>query len=472
MRSPFAVVAAFLSLLGAAPSQTPDPAAPIRVACVGDSITAGAGATSSFSSYPSQLGRMLGDGWTVGNFGNSGKTLLNSGDFPYQATDSLPKALAFNPNIVVIMLGTNDTKPQNWKFKDQFPADYKTLIAKFQALDTHPKIFVNRPPYVPGAGNYGINEPSMLEELPIVDAVAKEAGLPEIDIYGATEKKDALFPDRVHPNNEGAGLLARTVYQALTGKEFAGEVPGYTVGQWGGAEVRTFETDGRVCYLAIPKAPLPGNPWIWRTEFWGAFPSADLALLAKGYHVAYMDVSNMYGAPVALDHMDKFYDFLLATYHLNAKPVLEGFSRGGLFAFNWAARHPDRVAAIYGDAPVCDFKSWPAGKGKSQAASPADWQRLLKVYGMTEDQALAYKGNPLDNLAPLAAAKIPVLGVYGEADTDVPPDENILLLAQRYKALGGEIKLIPKPGVGHHPHSLSDPAPIVEFVLAHQPSAS
>jgi pimeloyl-ACP methyl ester carboxylesterase len=188
-------------------------------------------------------------------------------------------------------------------------------------------------------------------------------------------------------------------------------------------------------------------------------------LVDKGYHVAYMDVQNMYGAPVALDHLDKFYDEVQKEYQLAPKVVLEGFSRGGLFALNWAERNPDKVASIYLDAPVCDFKSWPGGKGHGEE-SPNDWSKLKGAYGLNDEQALAYP-TPLDNLKPLADAKIPILSVCGEADTSVPVAENTAVLEQRYKAMGGEIQVLLKPGVGHHPHSLADPTPIVNFIQAH-----
>jgi pimeloyl-ACP methyl ester carboxylesterase len=239
---------------------------------------------------------------------------------------------------------------------------------------------------------------------------------------------------------------------------------------WQGYEKLDFAVDGRAALLVVPKTAAPGTPWIWRTEFFGHEPQGDIALLSNGWHVAYVNVQNLYGAPVALDAMDKFYAHLRQAYGLNAKPVLEGFSRGGLFAFNWAARHPDQVASIYGDAPVCDFKSWPGGKGKGKG-STGDWKGLLKVYGFTEEQALAYKLNPVDNLAPLAQAKIPILCVCGAADKTVPMEENTSLVEQRYKTLGGTIEVIAKPGCDHHPHSLKDPTPIVEFVLKHAPAA-
>jgi pimeloyl-ACP methyl ester carboxylesterase/lysophospholipase L1-like esterase len=236
--------------------------------------------------------------------------------------------------------------------------------------------------------------------------------------------------------------------------------------EWQGYERRDFQVDGRNCLLIVPKNPAAGKPWIWRTEFFAHEPQADLALVAKGFHVAYIDVQNMYGAPLALDHMDRFYDHLTGERGLAAKPVLEGFSRGGLFSLNWAARHPDRVACIYNDAPVCDFKSWPGGRGKGKG-SAGDWQQCLAAYQLTESEGLAYRLNPVDNLEPLAKAKIPLLHICGEADDDVPIEENTRLLERRYRELGGPITVIAKPGVGHHPHSLVDPAPIVAFVLEH-----
>lgn len=235
---------------------------------------------------------------------------------------------------------------------------------------------------------------------------------------------------------------------------------------WNGFDQLKFEVDGRACWLVVPKQSAEGKPWIWRTEFFGHEPQADLALLERGWHVAYMNVQNMYGAPKALDHMDRFYEHLTAERGLARKVVLEGFSRGGLFSLNWAARHPERVSSIYNDAPVCDFKSWPGGKGVGPG-SKADWQRCLAAYGLTEPEALAYQLNPVDNLAPLAKAKIPLLHVCGTADEVVPMAENTQLLAKRYREQGGEIEVIAKEGVKHHPHSLKDPTVIVKFIVEH-----
>jgi lysophospholipase L1-like esterase/pimeloyl-ACP methyl ester carboxylesterase len=448
------------------PTQAAD-VEPLRVACVGDSITFGAGTEfPRWDSYPSQLQRLLGgDDYVVGNFGSSGSTLLNAGDQPYQQQNVFNQALKFRPDIVVIQLGTNDTKPRNWEHRDAFVADYEALVDQFQALEPRPEIYLCLPPYTSHMDPKSINEPVLREVLPMIKQVAREKGTGLIDVHAAFLGRDDLLKDGVHPHKAGAGVLARTVCAALTGRDAPAEVPDTLNSQWKGYRRVDFDSGHRVGTLILPKEPAPGRPWIWRTEFLGAFPSVDLALLERGWHLAYVDVQNLYGAPVALDAMDGFRAELAQHHQLTAKPVLEGFSRGGLFAFNWAARHPDDVAALYVDAPVCDFKSWPAGRGTGKG-SVADWERCLKAYGLTEEAALVWPGNPVDNLAPLAAAKIPIIAVAGDADDVVPPKENIGVVETRYRELGGEIKVIVKPGVGHHPHSLEDPAPVVEFLVA------
>jgi pimeloyl-ACP methyl ester carboxylesterase len=134
---------------------------------------------------------------------------------------------------------------------------------------------------------------------------------------------------------------------------------------------------------------------------------------------------------------------------------------------NWAATHPDRTLAVYLDNAVCDFKSWPGGQPKKLGAgkgSDTEWKKLLAAYKFKDDQeAIAYKQNPVDNLGPLAKAKIPLLLVYGDRDTVVPHTENSEVVYERYKVLGGPVERIVKPGQDHHPHGLKDVAPVVQF---------
>jgi pimeloyl-ACP methyl ester carboxylesterase len=238
--------------------------------------------------------------------------------------------------------------------------------------------------------------------------------------------------------------------------------------EWGGGDRYDFECDGRPATVVVPRSgPETGRPWLWRAEFFGAFPSVDQALLARGWHVAYLDCRNTFGSPETMRHWEVFHRLLTERHGLDRRPVLLGMSRGGLYAYNWAVAHPDRVGLIYGDAPVCDVKSWPAGKGKGKG-SPKDWALFQKVYGLDEAAALRWRGNPIDRLGPIARAKIPILHLVGDADDVVPVEENTTVLAQRYRRLGGRIEVIVKKGVGHHPHALPDPTPVVDFIVKHR----
>ena len=192
----------------------------IRVACVGDSITFGAGVKDrAKNSYPAQLQALLGERYDVRNFGNSGSTLLKNGDKPYWKQKEFEAAKALNPNVVIIKLGTNDSKPQNWKHKDEFAADAKALVETFKGLEAKPKVYVCRPvPAFPG--NFGIRDEVIKGEvIPLLDQVAKETGAEVIDLYAALSDKKELFPDKVHPNADGATVMAKTIHKALTGKD-------------------------------------------------------------------------------------------------------------------------------------------------------------------------------------------------------------------------------------------------------------
>jgi len=232
---------------------------------------------------------------------------------------------------------------------------------------------------------------------------------------------------------------------------------------WYGYRMHTFQFDGRLCHIVDPKIEAPGKPWLWRARFWGHRPEVDLALLNKGYHLVYMDVAEMLGNKEAVEHWNHFYNLLTTTYGLNKKTELEGMSRGGLYVYAWAEANPHKVRAIYADAPVCDIKSWPLAL-RNGAPDPAGWKMVVSAFGFHDlKDALAYKGNPIDDLAPLAHAHVPLLHVVGDADQVVPLAENTNVLAQRYRALGGNIQIIVKHGVGHV-HGLDDPTPIIQFL--------
>lgn len=226
-----------------------------------------------------------------------------------------------------------------------------------------------------------------------------------------------------------------------------------------------FDFEGHRATLIVPDTPAASKPYVWRTEFLGAFDHADRALLARGYHIAYCAVQNEYGSPYAMGEFKRFHDHLTAAYGLSPRAALFGFSRGGLYAVNYALAHPGDVACLYLDAPVLDLKSWPAGLGMGDGAA-AEWAdcKARVMRAETVEEILAWPHNPIDHVGELIATHLPVLLVAGGADTVVPYAENGARLVAAYHAAGAGISVIMKPDCGHHPHSLEDPAPIVEFV--------
>ncbi len=261
-------------------------------------------------------------------------------------------------------------------------------------------------------------------------------------------------------------LAVGTILLASPFADDRAPIPGVE-SRWEGFVRHDFHVDGANAIVVEPKQPLPGRPWVWRGEFFGAFPNADIELLRRGWHLAYVGVSDQFGSPKSMKRWEKLYDLLVEGHALSSKPALIGLSRGALYCMAWAATHPDKTLLVYLDNGVCDFKSWPGGKPKglgSGQGSPQEWLKLLKAYDFKDDhEAIASGLNPVDRLGPLAKAKVPILLVYGDSDTVVPHRENSEVIYTRYKALGGHVERIVKPGQDHHPHGLPDPRPVVEF---------
>lgn len=240
--------------------------------------------------------------------------------------------------------------------------------------------------------------------------------------------------------------------------------------EWNGFNRYHFTIADRPAYLVVPQKVAPGRPWVWRARFPNYHAEMDIALLQRGFHLAYIDVADLFGSPRALDAFDQNYEFLTTRVGLTSKVALEGVSRGGLFVYNWAARHPERVACIYADTPVLDFKSWPGGRGAGVGSSAA-WKKCLAAYELDEDAALKYSNNPIDHAAILAHAKIPLLHVVSENDQVVPPAENTYVLKKRLEDYGHELEVISLPegtdaSRGHH-FEHPDPDRVVAFIENH-----
>lgn len=228
-----------------------------------------------------------------------------------------------------------------------------------------------------------------------------------------------------------------------------------SISQWKGYTRYHLQVGGRDAFITAPNQAVKEKHWVWRARFPEWHTDMDEILLEAGFHIAYINTDNMFGSPGAMEIWDIFYEYLVREWSFEPKVTLEGVSRGGLFVYNWAKRHPWKVYSIYTEAPVCDFNSWPGGKGTGKGDRQA-WEILKNEYGFASDEeALAYKDNPVDNLEALAMAKIPILSMIGLEDQVVPPTENTFVLNDRYVKLGGISTIVPctrakQELMGHH----------------------
>ena len=229
-------------------------------------------------------------------------------------------------------------------------------------------------------------------------------------------------------------------------------------------QLKLFTVAGRKAFVLLPKeSKAPVLPWVWYAPTLSSPPDASHEWmfgqwLERGIAIAGVDVGESFGNPAGRAGFTALYNKLTGEMRLAPKACLLAQSRGGLMHYNWAAENPGRVACIAGIYPVCDLRSWP---GLAQCA-PA--------YGMTEQGLSIHvaEHNPIDRLAPLAAARLPILHLHGDSDTVVPLDRNSRIIAERYRQLGGDVQLIVVPGRGHQVcpeffHSQT----LVDFVIAH-----
>lgn len=441
-----------------------------RIACVGNSITYGAFIQDrELNSYPAQLQVYLGKDYIVRNFGLSGSTVLKKGNKPYIESKEFEESIDFNPDIVFIKLGTNDSKSFNWKYKDNFKSDYKFLIKAYKELKTKPRIILLTPIRCFYMSDNDINGRIIENEIrKLVEDIAYEEDLEIVNLSNLFGDKwdSSILPDKIHPSSIGAGCIAEKLYKYLNCSRNSSN---YVVNRlsekvklsefnFHGYKGFEFYDNGVKCLLVQPRKVLSNHPWVIRARFWNHEPQTDIELLEKGYHITYCDVSNLYGSDKAVERWNRFYDLMIGI-GLSKKVVLEGMSRGGLIVYNWAGKNPDKVSCIYADAPVMDIKSWPFKK------SDSDTKKLLKAYGFnSEDEIIRWNKNPLDQASVIAEYNIPILHVVGDDDVVVPVKDNTGKFEKLIKEKGGNITIIHKPGVGHHPHSLANPKPIVEFI--------
>lgn len=199
--------------------------AQIRVACVGNSITYGMRVENREQNcYPTVLQNLLGAGFEVGNFGLSGATLLARGHNPYIRTKQYAQALAMKPDVVIIHLGTNDTDPRNYPiYQEQFQSDYLALIQSFRDANPAARIIIARlTPISQSHPRFKAGTREWYDKIQIeIERIARVSNSELIDFQEVLYARQHLMPDAVHPNAEGASLLAKRVYSAITG-DFGG----------------------------------------------------------------------------------------------------------------------------------------------------------------------------------------------------------------------------------------------------------
>ncbi len=215
----------------------------VKVACVGNSITYGTAIDDrEHYAYPVQLQQMLGEGYQVENFGKPGATLLNHGHRPYMQQEEFRKAMAFKGDIAVIHLGVNDTDPRNWpNYRDEFVRDYLAFMDSLRAANPKVRIIVARlTPIADRHPRFQSGTKQWHDEIQTaIETVASVSGAELIDFHAPLYPYPNLLPDAIHPNAEGAGILAKTVYGGITG-------------DYGGLQLSRLYTDNMVLQRNVP----------------------------------------------------------------------------------------------------------------------------------------------------------------------------------------------------------------------------
>ena len=218
---PFKIICFALVAIVLSTGATTD-AAPVKIACVGASDVStptGYGTPN----YPVYLAQMLGYGYLVGNFGASGTTMIKKGNAPYWNTQQYVDCGTWLPDIVVIMLGSNDSKPYNWVYKDDYVPDYNSMIDHYRSVSSHPTIYLNTLLTAYGAGNFDITDSIVTGKIvPLIKQIGIAKECPVFDVNAATKNMPQNFPDNIHPNSAGAQVVAKTVFDGLMR---AGEKP-------------------------------------------------------------------------------------------------------------------------------------------------------------------------------------------------------------------------------------------------------
>ncbi len=230
---------------------------------------------------------------------------------------------------------------------------------------------------------------------------------------------------------------------------------------WNGFKRMDFVFEGREAILVFPDEANENKNWLFKTEYFDAFPNFEIEMLKRGWHLAFVKNTTRWCLDEDIDLKKRFCEYLSEEYGLYKKCVLVGMSCGGLIGSKFAAKYPEWVSALYLDAPVLNLLSCPADLGKANGGMMAEF---MEATGINMSQLICYREHPIDKMHLLLENKIPIILVYGDSDDIVPYEENGMILEKYYRENSGVIITIGKENCGHHPHGLIDNAPIIEFV--------
>ena len=241
----------------------------------------------------------------------------------------------------------------------------------------------------------------------------------------------------------------------------------YLESTWNGFKRLDFILNGRQAILIVPDKAVEGKKWLLKTEYFDAFPNFEIEMVRRGYHLAYIKNESGWHKPKDSEAKAKLADFLHEEFGLHEKCMPVGMSCGGLQAMYFTGHYPEKVAALYLDAPVINLLSCPCAVGRDvslkQVSFDRMYQGMIAAHGMMVHDMLNYRNHPYDHAPAIIKHNIPVILVSGDADYVVPYEENGKALKEYLLAHGGNYTEVIKPGGDHHPHGLEDPTPIVEF---------
>ena len=228
-------------------------------------------------------------------------------------------------------------------------------------------------------------------------------------------------------------------------------------------KVKKFWFQEREAQIIYPDCE-PNGKLILKTEYLTAFPNFECAMLEKGYTLCFVSHPTRWAPDSETKVLAEFVEFVAAELGMEPKVIAIGMSCGGLQAVRLAELYPHLISVLYLDAPVLNILSL-AGLGECcEPSIPTFWRELVATYGFSKSTIINFRGSPIDKMEPLIENNIPIIMLYGNADKVVIYEENGKVLEEYYKANGGDLKVICKSMTGHHPHGLTDPTPIIEFV--------